>query len=51
MRHGFLVIYWDNNNIKNYFDAEADSVTAAFLRFEDNYGIDNFPLINIIQIK
>jgi hypothetical protein len=51
MRHGFLVVYWHNNKVENIFDNESDSVTSAFLRFEDNYGIENFPLINIIQIK
>jgi len=51
MRHGYLISFWNNNKVENIFDDESDSVTSAFLRFEDVYGIDNFPLINIIQIK
>ena len=40
-----------NNKVENIFDNESGSVRTAFLRFVDVYGIDNIPLINIIQSK
>jgi hypothetical protein len=45
----FLISFWNHNTVDNIF-IKSKSIGNAYNEFEESYGIETFPIINIIQI-
>jgi len=45
----YVIVYWNNGNIQNVIYTNM-SKTEAFEHFEDEYGIEHFPIINILEL-